>query len=98
MRLPFVNLTALRPKATPILVACGVDVKRFWLLVDLFDHISERGEMMDQLGRNGVALKSAAIVYFVFSALLGLVITMAGFSALAYFGVFMGLTAFLLVS
>jgi hypothetical protein len=60
MKPPFVDLTALRPRATPILVACGVDVKRFWLLVDLFNQIGERGEMMDQLGRNGVALKSAA--------------------------------------
>ncbi len=98
MKLPFVNLTALRPKATPLLVACGVDVKRFWLLVDLFNQISERGEMMDQLGRNGVALKGAAIIYFVFSALLGVAFAMAQFPAIAFFGTFMGFTAFLLVT
>jgi len=98
MKLPFVNLTALRPKATPILDACGVDVKRFWLLVDLFNQISERGEMMDQLGRNGVALKGAAIVYFVFSALLGVAFVATRLPVMAYFGIFMALTALLLVS
>ncbi len=90
--------SSLRPKATPILVACGVDVKRFWLLVDLFNHISERGEMMDQLGRNGVALKSAAIVYFIVSALVGAMFALIPLPVMAYFGVFMAITAFLLVS
>jgi hypothetical protein len=98
MKLPFVNLTSLRPKATPLLVACGIDVKRFWLLVDLFNQISERGEMMDQLGRNGVALRGAAIVYFVFSALIGLMFAMVPLPVMAYLGIFMAFTAFLLVS
>jgi hypothetical protein len=98
MKLPFVNLTALRPRATPILVACGVDVKRFWLLVDLFNQISERGEMMDQLGRNGVALKSAAILYFVFSAFIAVILALVPLPVMAYFGLFMVFTAFLLVS
>jgi hypothetical protein len=98
MKLPFVNLTALRPKATPILVACGVDVKRFWLLVDLFNQISERGEMMDQLGRNGVALKGAAIVYFVFSGLIAVLFALMPLPEMAYLGIFMALTAVLLVS
>ena len=98
MKLPFVNLTALRPEATPILAGCGVDVKRFWLLVDLFNQISERGEMMDQLGRNGVALKGASIVYFVFSGFLGVILALTPLPVMAYFGIFMGFTAVLLVS
>ena len=98
MKLPFVDLTAFRPRATPVLVAFGVDVKRFWLLVDLFNKISERGEMMDQLGRNGVALKSAAIIYFVFSAFLGIAFAATRLPVIAYFGIFMGFTAFLLMS
>jgi hypothetical protein len=92
------NLQALRPRATPLLVACGVDVKRYWLLVDLFDRISKRGEMMDQLGRNGVALKSAAIIYFVFSGLLGVILMAARLPAMVYLGIFMGFTAFMLAT
>ena len=44
----------------------------FWLLVDLFGQLSERSEILDQLGRNGVALKTAAWMYFAFSALASL--------------------------
>ena len=36
--------------------------RRYWLLMDLFDQLSEHGEMLDQLGRNGVALKSCRLV------------------------------------
>ncbi len=91
------NPRTLRPHATRLLRACGVDPKAFWLLIDLFDRISERGEMMDQLGRNGVALRTASIFYFIFAAVIALIFVLAQMSALAYFATFMAITAFLLV-
>ena len=40
---------ALRgPRIARVLQFLGVDPKRYWLLMDLFDQLSERGEMLDQ--------------------------------------------------
>ncbi len=84
------------PRASALLTSIGVDARPFWLLVDLFGQLSERGEMLDQLGRNGVALRVAAWVYAAFSALLS-VLLVAGRPALAtYFWAFLILTAFIL--
>lgn len=57
------------PLICAMLERLGVDARSFWLLVDLFGQLSERSEILDQLGRNGIALKSAAWMYFAFSAL-----------------------------
>jgi hypothetical protein len=86
------------PAPSRLLARCGVDAKRYWLLMDLFHAISERGEMMDQLGRNGVALGSASVFYGVLSALIGVMAVLvqprpAGFLAGMVF-----FTAFLLLA
>jgi len=60
------------PRVSRLLEVVGIDPKRYWLLMDLFDQLSERGEMLDQLGRNGVALKPAAWLYFAMSSLFSL--------------------------
>lgn len=83
-------------RASGILGSLGIDSKRYWLLMDLFGELSERGEMLDQLGRNGVALQVAAWVYAAFSALVSLFLLAAGLSAAAYFSTFLILTALLL--
>ena len=88
---------ALRgPAFSRILVRCGVDPKRYWLLVDLFHTISERGEMLDQLGRNGVALGTAAVLYAVMSAFLAIVSVLAKAPPAAYLAIFLFFTGFLI--
>jgi hypothetical protein len=76
----------------------GIDARRFWLLMDLFDSISERGEMLDQLGRDGVALKYVSWVYFGMSGLLSLVMMLQQPPAIAYFFSFLTLSTFFLLT
>ncbi len=63
-------------RVSEILSALGIQPRQFWLLSDLFNELSERGEVLDQLGRNGVALKAAGWLYFVFSALMSVLLLM----------------------
>jgi hypothetical protein len=74
----------------------GIDPKRYWLLMDLFGKLSERHEMLNQLGRDGVTLQTAGWMYFAMSALISIVMVMAGANLGSYFWMFMGLTALLL--
>src|SRR5581483_637800 len=76
----------------------GIEPRKFWLLFDLFDQLSERGEMMDQLGWNGVALSVAAKVYFGLSAVLSILFIWAEPALGTYVASFLALTAFLLVT
>jgi hypothetical protein len=85
-------------EASRLLEKFGIDPRRYWLLMDLFDLISQRGEMMDQLGRNGVALKSAAIWYFIFSAVISVGVILSQPSVTTYLTIFLFLTAFMLGS
>ena len=70
----------------------------FWLLMDLFDQLSDRGEMLDQLGRNGVALKTVTWVYAGLSALLSVVMVVAQRTLTGYSWFFLIFTAFLLLT
>src|SRR5581483_917589 len=80
---------SMRGALSAVLVRFGVDPKRYWLLMDLFHAISDRGEMMDQLGRNGVAMGMAAILYGLLS------VVMTAFSLLAHQRVSAHLAGFL---
>jgi hypothetical protein len=82
--------------ASRFLAAFGIDAKRYWLLTDLFCQLSDDGEMLDQLGRNGVALKSAAWLYFLYSGIFTLAMLVAAPSLTVYFWIFQFLTGFLL--
>jgi hypothetical protein len=76
----------------------GIDPRRFWLLTDLFHTLSRRGEMKDQLGRGGVALQTATVLYAIMSAFLTFGLVVVGVKPLLYLAIFLGYTAFLLVS
>lgn len=92
----FVTRTLRGPRAGRLLSACGVDPRRYWLLVDLFARLSERGEMLDQMGLNGYALKSASLLYFAFSALISIAFLIVRPAVTIFFTAYMSLTAFLL--
>jgi hypothetical protein len=76
---------------------CGIDARRYWLLMDLFQQLSSRGEMLDQMGLNGFALKQAALLYFVMTAFLCLIFVVTQPAVTVYFAVFMAITAVLLL-
>jgi hypothetical protein len=89
---------ALRgPRACAVLAGLGIHGPHYWLLVDLFEQLSDRGEMLDQLGRNGVALRVAAWTYAAFSALISLLLVAAQPPLPTYFASFLVVTAFLLL-
>lgn len=85
-------------RASRLLAACGIDARRYWLLMDLFSMLSERGEMMDQLGRNGVALQGVSRIYGVFFGLMGVLMLWASPAPEAYSGAFLTLTGVLMLA
>jgi hypothetical protein len=61
------------PEACRMLERAGIQARHYWLLMDLLGQLSDRGELMDQLGRDGIALKTAAGMYAVISAFFSLI-------------------------
>jgi hypothetical protein len=86
------------PAVSAQLSRLGVHPRRFWLLMDLFDQLSERGEMLDQFGRDGVALRAAGWMYAAMTGVLSLLLLAARPPLPVYFSLFLGLTAFLLLT
>ncbi|MGJ5820049.1 hypothetical protein [Paludibaculum fermentans] len=80
----------------PLLRLCGIDPVRYGLLLGLFGKISERREMLGQLGRDGFTLKAATLLYAVMAAFLSVLMLMAQPTLPGYAGVFLFMTGFLL--
>jgi hypothetical protein len=91
-------MTLRGPLVSSVLRRCGVDPKRYWLLVDLFDELSDRGEMLDQLGRNGVGLKMVGWIYFGLSAFIGIGLAIAQPTLTVFLTTFLFMSAILLLS
>ena len=86
------------PALSRMLVRFGIDPRRYWLLVDLFGELSDRGEMLDQLGSNKVSLKVATWIYFAFSVIMTIALTVARTPPPAYLGIFLLFTSVILLS
>ena len=85
------------PRVSRLLESLGVDSRRYWLLLDLFGQLSERGEMLDELGRNGVALKMMVGLCAVFSGLFSILSVVMQPALATYSSSFLILTALLLL-
>jgi hypothetical protein len=86
------------PHVSAMLVRCDIDPRRFWLMMDLFDQLSQRGEILDQLGRDGVALQSAAWLYGALTGVMAVFMVVAGVAPGTYLITFLAVTAFLLLT
>jgi type IV secretory pathway TrbD component len=86
------------PAMSRLLRRFGIDPYRYWLLIDLFGELTDRHEMGGHLGRDGISLNMVAGVYFLLTAFLAGVQVLLAAPVHAYFAVFMGLTAFLLLT
>lgn len=64
----------------------------------LFKMLSERGEMLDQMGLNGYALKSASWLYFALAACFAIISVAVGVSEARYLSIFIGMTALVILS
>lgn len=96
--LRFVQRLLRGPRASAWLKRFGINPVQYWLLMDLFAQLSERREVLSQLGREGTSLKIASWLYFAFSGLMALPFVLMGRSPLQFFVLFMFIGAFMLLS
>ena len=80
------------PAFTGLLERCGIDVRRFWLLVDLFETLGARQEVV-AMG-NAYSMRGLMNIWFILSALGSVVAAAAGAAPGVYLAVFLGLTVF----
>jgi hypothetical protein len=85
-------------QTTRFLAWLGIDARRYWILIDLFGELSDRGEVLDQLGTQGVALKGAMWLYGAYSALLSILLLLIQPSIATFYSLFLWFTAFVLFS
>jgi hypothetical protein len=86
------------PKFSRFLERLEINPKQYWLLIDLFNAISQRREFMGQLGRDRNALQWVAILYGGLMGLMSLLLAGAQTPVSLYLLIFLGMTAFLLFS
>jgi hypothetical protein len=92
-------ITILRgPRVSKVLERFDIDARRYWLLIDLFRDLSERNEMLDQLGRDGVALKTVTWFYSAMASVGGVLFVMADPPVPVYFATFLTVTGFVMLS
>ncbi len=89
-------MNGFRQVISPILARFGVNPKHYWLLMDLFRMVSERREVLGQLGQDTGALKAVAWVYCGLSALMAVFMVMAQVNPLMYMAIFVGYSGFML--
>lgn len=82
------------PAAARILARLGIDPHRYWLLYDLFGTLGKRQEVT-LLGAD-YSLRSAALLLFLLSSVVSVLLLLGGPTPAGYLVVFLGLTAFLL--
>ncbi len=84
------------PAFTALLERCGIDVRRFWLLVDLFETLGARQEVAGM--SNDYSMRGLLNIWFVLSAIFSvpLVLMTAGTGSPTgfYLAAFLGLTVF----
>jgi hypothetical protein len=85
------------PAVSRVLRRFGIDPHRYWLLVDLFDELTDRREMLGHLGRDGVGLKMIAGIYGLFTAVLAGIQVLLAVPVATYFATFLGITALMLL-
>ena len=90
--LALVRRTLHGPAFTALLERCGVDVRRFWLLVDLFETLGARQEVV-AMG-NDYSMRGLMYIWFILSAIASVLAAAAGAAPGVYLAGFLALTAF----
>ena len=79
------------PAFTALLERCGIDVRRFWLLLDLFETLGARQEVV---GLNDYSMRGLMNIWFILSAGIGVLAAVTGASPGGYLVLFLALTMF----
>ena len=80
------------PAFTALLERCGVDVRRFWVLVDLFETLGARQEVVG-LG-DDYSMRGLMYIWFILSAIASFLAAAGGAAPDFYFTGFLALTVF----
>ena len=75
-----------------LLERCGVEPRRYWILVDLFETLGARQEVAGMGGYD--SMRAVAILWFILSSIISLVMAASGSAPATYFVVFLALTVF----
>ena len=78
---------------TRLLDSCGIEPRRYWLLVDLFQTLGNRGEVA-RMGNQDYSLRFLVIFWFFLASLISLFMAFTGTAPQWYLLVFLGLTVF----
>ena len=78
---------------TRLLEGCGIEPRRYWLLVDLFQTLGNRGEVA-RMGNQDYSMRFLVILWFFLASLISLGMAFAAISPAYYLLVFLGLTVF----
>ncbi|MGD0580169.1 MAG: hypothetical protein ABSC08_14710 [Bryobacteraceae bacterium] len=85
------------PLLSALLRRCGIDARRFWLLMDLFDQLAEHDDLMSGLGRDQATLRAPALLYAAMTAILSLFLVSAALPAREYLRLFLFMSTLLLL-
>jgi hypothetical protein len=85
------------PAVSRLLARFGIDAKRYWLLMDLFGALSDRHDMLNQLGSEEFSLKLISVVSFVLTGLGSLLFLLAQPHLVTYYAACLAFPAFLLL-
>lgn len=81
------------PEFTALLRRCGIEPRRYWILVDLFETLGKRQEVA-RTGSDAYSMRTLTIIWCFFSGVLSIVMAAFGANAGVYLLVFLALTAF----
>ncbi len=76
-----------------LLQRCGIEPRRYWTLVDLFETLGKREEVT-RMGSDAYTMRTLTAIWFFFSGVLGVVMGAFGATAGVYLLIFLALTAF----
>jgi hypothetical protein len=93
----FLERLLRRPEFNRALERFGINPKHYWILMDLFAALSERREMLSQLGRSGTTLKYVSILYFLMMGFFSLMFALSKPSAMFFFASFQFFGALMLL-
>ena len=81
------------PEFAALLRRCGIEPRRYWILVDLFETLGKRQEFA-RMGSDAYSMRTLTIIWFFFSGVLSVLMAAFGAGAGVYLLVFLALTAF----
>ena len=81
------------PEFAALLRRCGIEPRRYWILVDLFETLGKRQEFA-RMGSDAYSMRTLTLIWFFFSGVLSVLMAAYGANAGVYLLVFLALTAF----